>query len=667
MMMATDKGMNREKLERILDPIFSGKVKNKKPLSELVRFLASTQKSPKNLLNTFDQFINLLEGNAGGREVLKKYLRGLFTTKNASRTLALGDMISSENFSSEVSKRISQKFLPDIPLPGSVESILTPIFTKKSQSKWLDLLDEDRLKNLVNVLDFDSEEQSGFIKYVEGESLHALEILAHQISGIAYDKYLIGLILDNAVLRSPFAVLHDEIYEFIKCARDQNCRLNEHVARLERLREHIDQCEEFVKKAYENVSSYGLSFMAQQKLLKMERMLDRMGDMTAFLTSGRQGNFEEVAVEFSKKLIFLVAGQSQLSTYVNASTQAVSKEIIRHIAIKGEQYITFDKEGYYKMLRAALWGGAIVAVACLSKLLMGYASASLFGKAFMYSMNYAVAFIAIYLFHFTLATKQPAMTAVALAKAVGANKDGSEFDFSRLATLISHMFRSQFIAFVGNVFMAFPVALLLIILWWAVFGTNPATAKAGNLIHELNIIKSPAIFHACIAGVFLFISGLIAGRVNNRIKYSRLPKRVEEQFMLKRLLSSSARKKLAQFIDHNWSGVVSNFWFGVFMGSTASLGAFFGLDLDIRHITFAAGNFALGLFGQSFQMSGYDVFHSILGVGVIGFCNFIVSFSLSLFLAMRSNGLYFSHLITILVRVLSLFVRRPVSFFFPER
>ena len=39
------------------------------------------------------------------------------------------------------------------------------------------------------------------------------------------------------------------------------------------------------------------------------------------------------------------------------------------------------------------------------------------------------------------------------------------------------------------------------------------------------------------------------------------------------------------------------------MGATAPIGHFLGVDLDIRHITFSAGNFALGLYGKGFDVS----------------------------------------------------------------
>jgi site-specific recombinase len=56
---------------------------------------------------------------------------------------------------------------------------------------------------------------------------------------------------------------------------------------------------------------------------------------------------------------------------------------------------------------------------------------------------------------------------------------------------------------------------------------------------------------------------------------------------------------------------------------------------------------------------------SVLGIGIIGFTNFIVSFTLSLMLALRSRGIPFSALTSILNAVFKYFFKHPASFFFP--
>jgi site-specific recombinase len=115
-------------------------------------------------------------------------------------------------------------------------------------------------------------------------------------------------------------------------------------------------------------------------------------------------------------------------------------------------------------------------------------------------------------------------------------------------------------------------------------------------------------------------------------------------------------------------GVISNFWFGVFMGSIGTIGIIFGLPLDIRHITFAAGNMGFGMVGADWHVDKWTMAISVLGIALIGFINFVVSFGLSLSLgvaiAQASRSPMCSRSSVLLWERLR---AEPMSFFFPPR
>jgi site-specific recombinase len=431
----------------------------------------------------------------------------------------------------------------------------------------------------------------------------------------------------------------------------------------------IGQCEEYIKQAYKNRKKFGISQRIHQHLMTVERMLKRLHEILDFLIIIPE---EEQTENKEQKNLFnlmqwMVKRNSryrQLRGYIVKSTQLIAQEITQHTGSKGEKYITNGRKGFFKMFKTACGGGAIVGVACVIKLLLSKLDVSLFGQAFLYSANYALAFIAIYLFHLTLATKQPAMTAATLAATIKSDLDNRN-KFINIIDISVRAFRSQFIAFVGNVVLSFPVALLLVgILSWYI-GDNLAYKKADILLYELNPIRSPAIFHAAIAGFFLFLSGLIAGQAANRSLYNRIPIRIQKHPLLRRLLSENRRKKLADYYERNIGGISSNLWFGIFMGTTGTVGIILGLPLDIRHIAFAAGNFGLSLFGNQFSISLSALLWSLLGIGLIGFLNFIVSFGLSLILALQSRGVALSKLGNILIGLGQAFVKAPLTFIWP--
>lgn len=143
--------------------------------------------------------------------------------------------------------------------------------------------------------------------------------------------------------------------------------------------------------------------------------------------------------------------------------------------------------------------------------------------AFIYSMNYSLGFVLIHVLHFTVATKQPAMTAAALASTVQQRKGSRTAQIAELAALIINIIRTQFVAILGNISIAIPTTAIITYLW-QYFLDEPLLnhAKANIVLHSLNPFTSLAIPHAAIAGVCLFLSGLLAGYFDNMAIYRKV-------------------------------------------------------------------------------------------------------------------------------------------------
>ncbi len=213
--------------------------------------------------------------------------------------------------------------------------------------------------------------------------------------------------------------------------------------------------------------------------------------------------------------------------------------------------------------------------------------------------------------------------------------------------------------------MAFPVALGAVYLLTLVVGDNLVAYRSEVLLEDLNLTTSPLLFHAAIAGVYLFLAGIIAGVIANRNKFNHFYYRIQEHPFLKRKLGKHKTEQIASFVERKWPGIMSNFWFGVFMGSTGALGKFLGIDLGVRHIAFASGNLALGIFGEGMNASLSLLLWSLLGIVVIGAINFSVSFSLSMILAFQSRKIPFKEFTSVVKSVFVYFKTNPFLFIFP--
>ncbi len=656
----------KKKLKNILEAISRYNGDDLRALADLVNYLRPRGKAIHSDDNQeFEELILRLKSNEKHREGLRKYINRILSNKKLRRSITEPGIITGNSFFSELWKRLSYKILPYQPDEQTVDFVLTNIFYRKTDGIWVKNVPADQVLDLFDLLSFeplknDKSKESGIFKDV----LYACDVLMQRVVGLSIEDEIPDRTPEYANFESPFLALEKDLRSFIERELNSNEILRPDNIEYKHLLVLIEQCDEFVEKAFKNSGKYGITLKINQSLLVIRQQLERVKTVLSFLPVGKDENPGLKTVEFIRELIYFNCGKNRVRRFITDSTRLLAFEVTQQTGKSGEHYITSSKEEYRHMFKSAAGGGAVVGLMCLIKTYLGMAEVSLFGKGFLYSMNYALGFIAIYLLHFTLATKQPAMTAAALAVALKTNvKEKVKYDaFSKL---FARLFRSQFIAFVGNVALAFPVALIIVATIDLTFGVNSAAHKSEKLLKEIDIFATPALFHASIAGVFLFLSGLIAGQAANRSIHHKFPTRIKNHPALKLALGRNAATKLSELYKKHIGGLAGNFWFGIFMGSTASVGVFLGLPLDIRHITFAAGNLALGLYGELFSVNIFYVFWLILGVGFIGLMNFIVSFGLSLILAMKSRGIKLTELIKISKAILLRFKDNRKDFFIP--
>ncbi|MCU0320459.1 MAG: site-specific recombinase [Flavobacteriales bacterium] len=605
------------------------------------------------------ELLTLLEADVEVRRGLSAYLGRLLNGVGFHRTLTDAGLANG-GFWTELRQRVGYKVLPPQPDPRTSDHVLVNVFFREQDAKWVAELPDALCLRLLQLLELDTVGPAA--EHRANELLFAAQVLGLRIAGMAFEPDVLRMVPEQEHLRNPFLLLAEDLDEHILLMRAAGTGApSDHLLGL------LAQCRAVIDQAYGNARDHGMGMRVNQTLMRMQRLLERLEVVLAILAEAERAP-AVAQVTLLKQLVKYSAGSTNVSGYLNASTQVMAREVMGHTGRKGEHYITTTRSEYGAMFRSALGGGALVALACLLKALASKADVSPFGHAVLYSLNYAWAFIGIYLLHLTLATKQPAMTASTIAAALDQGRTSADpVGYSALADLVARVWRSQFVAFVGNVLMAFPVAMVIGLGWNALFGPELLHHKAPKLLSELDPLRSLAVPHAALAGVFLFLSGLIAGSVANNTIHLRIPQRIEAHPVLKLVLSEARRKRLAGFYERHASGIISNFWFAVFMGSVGVVGGFFGLPLDIRHITFAAGNLALGMVGVGPSISGWTIAICVLGIGLIGLFNFLVSFGLSLVLALRSRGLGIRTVVPMLRAILVHFRQAPLQFFFPPR
>ena len=647
---------SKESFDTVLKKYFSEPytLDSVQPMRELFQSLKRTN---------FEVFLAYLKNNKEIKNNFRDYLFILFSNKSFAKALTDANILSENAFFPELKKRISYKFLPPVEDENTISYIISKVlFNPKSDSDYIKNIKPEDGSEFFKLMEI---EKISTLPKVKKELLISANILALRSVGNALEAGITKMVPEYKNFDNPFVALQSELDSLIgRFKKDKDLQIDSKDVDYKQIKIYLQQCLDFVDKAFKNACKFGISSKINQSLLKIRQQLKRIQDIIPILVVDTEEDILTNSKNMVSNTLKYNSHRNNIRELIDDSTRLISHLITSHTAETGTHYIATSPKEYLKMFWKASGGGIIVGFLCIFKMMMSYSHGSEFSHAVLYSLNYAFGFIIIYLLGFTLATKQPAMTAATMAKVLS-DESSSEKNYKEFANLVAKLSRTQFIAFVGNVLWSFPVALAIIYGMDWFLEKNFAVAKADKLLKDLNPIESKAILHACIAGFFLFISGIISGNISNSSIFNQVPERISQSPFLNQVIGAKNSKKLSDFYTKHWAGIISNFWFGIFLGVIAPLGVFLGLDLDIRHITFSAGNFALALYGKGFDIDTYTFAISLVTIFLIGAFNFIVSFGLSLLLAFRSRKVNFGELTIIYKSILKYFIKNPLRFFIP--
>jgi len=161
------------------------------------------------------------------------------------------------------------------------------------------------------------------------------------------------------------------------------------------------------------------------------------------------------------------------------------------------------------------------------------------------------------------------------------------------------------------------------------------------------------------------MSSLGAGWLENWTTYRRLPEAIEHH-RIGRVIGRKNAARIARFLAHNVSGFGGNASLGFLLGMTPVMGVFFGLPLDVRHVTLSTGSLTLAgiAVGPDGITTAAYIWASV-GIIIIGLLNFGVSFVLALTVAFRARDVSRRERLALWGAVGRRFLRSPVEFFLP--
>lgn len=601
---------------------------------------------------------------------LQTFILKLISQYKQTSLYADTGILSLDGFWNQLSQRVGAHFLPLINDESQLQDLVRRVFHQKSDQYWLDMIGQDDWQKLFALINQGHSNQTEKLK-IKSELIKAITVLSYRISGIGLYPEFINAQPNLTEYESPFLVQNREIIEFIQHYKKQYQNTDPMTSIVQADASQalvmIEQCRDVVLKIRRAIKRIGVSLSLTYLLSLLEQCLDRIELLLNLITQDDNVRDQSLSL-LMVNITTAIYSERSVRSLLATNSELIALQVTENASKTGEHYVSTDKQGFWSMYKSAAGAGIIIATMASLKILSARLVLAPLMQAFVFSMNYSLGFILIHVLHFTVATKQPAMTAAALAATVQHRKGSKNAQIAELAALIINIIRTQFIAIIGNISIAIPTAAVITLLWQ--YGMHEPLLnhiKATQTLHSLNPFTSLALPHAAIAGVCLFFSGLIAGYFDNMAVYRKVGPRLQAHARLKIILGQERLNKFATYIERNLGALAGNFLFGIMLGSMGTIGFILGLPLDIRHIAFASANFSQGLLSINGSAEIGLIFVSFLGVLFIGLTNLFVSFSLTIIVALRARRVRFEQWKPLAKLVLTHFLTHPSDFFWPPK
>ena len=630
-------------------------------LIELVRNIRPG--SPGNFQQAELKFKALLYSLQHDRSLLFSLRRSLLTQfLNTDIVTALTEsgITSSRGFVQELLSKLKHKVLPSLQKKNDFLFVINRVFYLKTDYRWVEGINSDLWKDFFELLGIQINlTETALISQLK----QSLQVLSYRLANTGLEKE-ISLRFDNTQSANyPFIEQNRLINMFLERKLHHNDE--EKKILINNISEALHNCRQSLiwmkgKRAVE-----GTSLSQTFLLVLMEQHIERMFLIIDVLDGDQQFNTERF-IQYFCKVIRFENRKNSIGEFLSDNLALLAYQIAEHKGRKGEAYIAISKRDFITLFRSAMTGGFIISFIAIFKNLLGKLPLAPFWQGLVYGTNYAFGFVLMDQVGGTLATKQPAYTASAVAGSLDSKKTEGKPDLKNLAITVSRVSRSQIASFAGNLAIVFPLTYLLAWLWHLITGYKIAEgAAAMALLQAQHPWESLALLYACFTGFFLFLSGIIAGYVENHVIYGKVPERLNTHPVLSNTMSKKRLNKLVNLVRRSSGALAGSISLGFFLGIAGPLGKIMGLPFDIRHITISAGNTAIGFYGLDHQVPLTYLAIIIFGVLMIGFLNFLVSFSLAFLVAVRSRGIRLKDYPEFL-GILWKFIRRyPFDFFFP--
>ena len=609
-------------------------------------------------ISRMEALVTAFENDAEARSRLQAWWLALIGQVDITTLLADFGFAPRTAMFNEVMERIRNKLLPGTPETIDASELFSIAMPNPFDARWLTALPEPLLQRLDVLLAPADSHGASFWKHA---LLNAVTYCAGQILATGFAPELRLRMSEEARQQRPFHDLIRDV-ESLRVEVLHGLRTPDRLLEAERrLRERLDACRAAIGTVYNHFGTDGISVGLVFRVRQLRTRIVRIRQLLDCLTSEHP---EQEAMRLLAGFVSVGRERRSLRSLISNNTSLLAAKVTERSAETGEHYITRTSKEYLQMVRQAAGGGLVMSVTTMLKFGLTALAFSAFWGGFWAGINYAISFVLIQLLHFTVATKQPAMTAPAMAsKLKDINEQGAVEGF---VDEVANLTRTQVAAIFGNVLVVFPAALGLAFGYNYLFGAPPLDEQQATQVLKSLSLLGPSLMFAAFTGVLLFLSSLIAGWAENWFVLNRLDSAIRYNPTITMLMGEERAKRWSIFWRKNISGFAANISLGLMLGLTPAIAGFFGLGLEVRHVTLSSGQ--IGVAGATF---GWAMVHdsafwwAVAMLPFNGAINVLVSFHLAFRMALRAQNVTGVERSRIYAAIRHRLRKQPLSFFKP--
>ncbi|WP_175978439.1 site-specific recombinase [Burkholderia sp. BCC1047] len=616
---------------------------------------------------------HVLDRNPAWKAHAARILRGILRECDGISLLCDAGMPVHSGFFGALFERIDSSLIPPAPNRRELSALFTLMFPTPEDAKWIDALPDDLLARVAELISFDvTDEERHEPGSFSRDLLAALHNLTCQISSTGLSQTVRSRLSDDDA-RKPLERQPLESQPFYRLTRAMLAVETAHAAvedggdpskllhEVNYLRVLLDECRIAVDDVFAHLYRNGVSV---DIVFQVERMRMRILRAEMLLNAWMARDDLRGMAHLTAELVDANQSSQSVAHLVRSNFSLFARKLVETNADTGEHYISRGRAEYLKMLRMAAGGGLVtVATVCVKFAITGAHLQSML-EGLLAGINYAASFMLMHFLHFTLATKQPAMTAPTLAREL--DDTGHDEGVKAFVGSVIALIRTQAAAISGNVLVVLPVCLLVQLFASNVLHANLISPeKAHATLHSFSLL-GPTPFYAALTGVLLWASSLLAGWADNWFVLHRVGDALTYNRRLRLTLGAAGAAKLAHFCRSNVAGVVANVGLGLMLGLVPAIVTVFMFPFEVRHVTLSAGSIgvALGVLGKG-ALGTPELWWAGAGVLSMAILNVLVSFALAFTMAVRSRSLRPTKVRALVAAIVRTVLSNPLALFWP--